>query len=60
MANIYEAGGRYSTRLEPPMLVCKGCRAIIRPGIGQTEIACKCGRTYKLLAEGHPIHKLKV
>jgi hypothetical protein len=52
---IYEAGGRYSVNQELPVLACSGCRRIIRPAPGQVQIVCKCGRLYRLMAEGRPV-----
>ena len=58
MEHIYEAKGVFSTRLAPPMLMCKNCGKVTYPHSGQTRILCQCGKVYTLMAEGEPIKVL--
>lgn len=59
MEYIYEADGHYSKTLNPPLLMCKNCKAVIMPGNGQTVIRCRCGEVYRLITfDGRQVKKL--
>jgi len=55
---IFQVGGRYATTLSPPVLACKNCGAVIQPQLDQTQIRCRCGKLYTLMAEGRPVQTL--
>ena len=57
---IFKAGGTYATNFNPPVLACDNCGAVIVPAPNKTEIVCRCGRIYKLLADGKPVETLRI
>lgn len=57
---IFEAKGKFATKLSVPILACKRCGKVTYPYPGQTQIVCKCGKLYTLMVEGEPVKKILI